>query len=207
MSSQTDQGPYITIYHLTDARARSIAYRVVGHVLELMRTTGGDLEVALERVAADQEAADRALEGTLAEWDRQHEEADARPPAAVASGSGRRHRGPARRRSNAAGGWRELLAEAIGTQPNQVDLSWETLLDVRAQAMLTALGPPVLSSSDGRPRWSGIGADGVLRRGRSCGTSAGGGGVRSRIGRRHVIRPALHGAGAELDFAVDGGCV
>ena len=36
-------------------------------------------------------------------------------------------------------GWCELLAEAIGTRPNQVDQSWETLLDVRVQAMLAAL--------------------------------------------------------------------
>jgi hypothetical protein len=36
-------------------------------------------------------------------------------------------------------GWRELLAEAIGTQSNQVDLSWETLLDARVQVMLAAL--------------------------------------------------------------------
>src|SRR5215831_21413947 len=36
-------------------------------------------------------------------------------------------------------GWRELLAEAIGTRPNQVDQSWETLLDVRVPAMLAAL--------------------------------------------------------------------
>jgi hypothetical protein len=33
-------------------------------------------------------------------------------------------------------GWRELLAEAIGTHPNQVDVSWEAVLDERAEAML-----------------------------------------------------------------------
>ncbi len=36
-------------------------------------------------------------------------------------------------------GWRELLAEAIGVKPNQIDVSWEAVLDDRAQAMLAAL--------------------------------------------------------------------
>ncbi len=36
-------------------------------------------------------------------------------------------------------GWRELLAEAIGVQPNQIDASWEGVLDDQAQAMLAAL--------------------------------------------------------------------
>ena len=36
-------------------------------------------------------------------------------------------------------GWHELLAEAIGTEPNQVDRTWETLLDVRVQVILAAL--------------------------------------------------------------------
>ncbi len=35
-------------------------------------------------------------------------------------------------------GWRELLAEAIGVKPNQIDISWETVLDDRDQAMLAA---------------------------------------------------------------------
>jgi hypothetical protein len=39
----------------------------------------------------------------------------------------------------AALGWRELLAEAVGTQPNQVEVSWVPVLDDRTQAMLTAL--------------------------------------------------------------------
>jgi hypothetical protein len=46
-------------------------------------------------------------------------------------------------------GWRELLAEAIGTQANQVDVSWETLLDARVQAMLAALA----SVRDELGRW------------------------------------------------------
>ncbi|TMC03513.1 MAG: hypothetical protein E6J41_27185 [Chloroflexi bacterium] len=36
-------------------------------------------------------------------------------------------------------GWRELLAEAIGVRPDQVDVSWDAILDDRAQAMLAAL--------------------------------------------------------------------
>ncbi len=36
-------------------------------------------------------------------------------------------------------GWRELMAEAIGIKPNEVDVSWEAVLDDRAQAMLTEL--------------------------------------------------------------------
>jgi Homing endonuclease associated repeat len=36
-------------------------------------------------------------------------------------------------------GWRELLAEAIGVRPNQVDISWDAILDDRAEAMLAAL--------------------------------------------------------------------
>ena len=36
-------------------------------------------------------------------------------------------------------GWRELLAEAIGVRPNDVDVSWEGVLDDRAAAMLTEL--------------------------------------------------------------------
>ncbi len=52
MSTQTEPAPYMSIYHLTDARARCIAYRVVRHVLEQLRTADGDLEAALEHVAA-----------------------------------------------------------------------------------------------------------------------------------------------------------
>src|SRR5258708_38983402 len=74
MSTEAEPTPYTTIYHVTDARARCIAYRVVRQVLEQMRTAGGDLEAALERAAADQEAADGAWEATLAEWDRQRQE-------------------------------------------------------------------------------------------------------------------------------------
>jgi DMSO/TMAO reductase YedYZ molybdopterin-dependent catalytic subunit len=37
-------------------------------------------------------------------------------------------------------GWRELLAEAIGTQPNQVDVSWGTLLDGRDRDARAAPG-------------------------------------------------------------------
>ena len=36
-------------------------------------------------------------------------------------------------------GWRELLADAIGVQPNHVDVSWEAVLDDRAQVILAAL--------------------------------------------------------------------
>ena len=36
-------------------------------------------------------------------------------------------------------GWRELLAEAIGVRPKDVNVSWEAVLDDRAQAMLAAL--------------------------------------------------------------------
>jgi hypothetical protein len=74
MSTETEPAPYMTIYHLTDACARCIAYRVVGHVLEQLGADGGDLEAALQRVVADQAAADGAWEATLAEWDRQGEE-------------------------------------------------------------------------------------------------------------------------------------
>src|SRR5258708_4093106 len=70
MSTEAEPTPYTTIYHLTDARARCIAYRVVRHVLEQLRVAGGDLDAALERAAADQEAADGAWEATLAGADR-----------------------------------------------------------------------------------------------------------------------------------------
>jgi hypothetical protein len=33
-------------------------------------------------------------------------------------------------------GWRELLAEAIGVQPDDVEVSWEGVLDDRTEAML-----------------------------------------------------------------------
>jgi Homing endonuclease associated repeat len=36
-------------------------------------------------------------------------------------------------------GWRELLAEAIGVQPDDVDVSGEAVLDERAEAMLAGL--------------------------------------------------------------------
>ncbi len=36
-------------------------------------------------------------------------------------------------------GWRELLAEAIGIKPNQVDVSLEAILDDRARVMLAEL--------------------------------------------------------------------
>ncbi len=36
-------------------------------------------------------------------------------------------------------GWRELLAEAIDVRPDEVNVSWEAVLDDRAQAMLIAL--------------------------------------------------------------------
>src|SRR5262245_49805319 len=36
-------------------------------------------------------------------------------------------------------GWRELLAEAIGVRPNDIEVSWVPVLDDRAQAMLAAL--------------------------------------------------------------------
>ena len=35
-------------------------------------------------------------------------------------------------------GWHELLAEAIGVRPNDVNVSWDAVLDDRAQAMLAA---------------------------------------------------------------------
>jgi len=36
-------------------------------------------------------------------------------------------------------GWRELLAEAIGVRPNDIDVSWEAVLNDRAEAMLAGL--------------------------------------------------------------------
>jgi len=39
----------------------------------------------------------------------------------------------------AALGLRELLAEAVGVRPGQVNVSWEAILDERDQAMLAAL--------------------------------------------------------------------
>jgi Homing endonuclease associated repeat len=36
-------------------------------------------------------------------------------------------------------GWREMLAEALGVQPNDVDVSYEAVYDDRAQAMLAGL--------------------------------------------------------------------
>jgi hypothetical protein len=42
-----------------------------------------------------------------------------------------------------------LLAEAIGVTPNQIDASWETVLDVRTQAMLAALN----AARDELGRW------------------------------------------------------
>jgi LmbE family N-acetylglucosaminyl deacetylase len=36
-------------------------------------------------------------------------------------------------------GWRELLAEAMGVRPNEVEVSWVSVLDGRAEAMLAAL--------------------------------------------------------------------
>jgi hypothetical protein len=36
-------------------------------------------------------------------------------------------------------GWRELLAEAIGVRPNDVEVSWVAVLDDRAERMLTVL--------------------------------------------------------------------
>src|SRR5262245_5969701 len=63
-------------------------------------------------------------------------------------------------------GWRELLAEAIGADPNQIDLTWETLLDVRAQAMLAALAaarvearPMADRSAVGSERTAAVGSD------------------------------------------------
>ena len=35
-------------------------------------------------------------------------------------------------------GWRELLAEAIGVRPNDIEVSWVPMLDDRAEAMLVA---------------------------------------------------------------------
>jgi hypothetical protein len=46
-------------------------------------------------------------------------------------------------------GWRELLAEAIGVALNQVDTSWETVLEVRTQATLVALN----AARDELGRW------------------------------------------------------
>ena len=40
-------------------------------------------------------------------------------------------------------------AEAIGTQPSQIDVSWETLLDTRVQVMLAALA----AAHDELGRW------------------------------------------------------
>lgn len=36
-------------------------------------------------------------------------------------------------------GWRELLADAIGVRPGDVNVSWEAVLDDRALTMLAAL--------------------------------------------------------------------
>ena len=36
-------------------------------------------------------------------------------------------------------GWRELLADAIGVQPGSVDVSWEAVLDDRAEIALAEL--------------------------------------------------------------------
>ena len=46
-------------------------------------------------------------------------------------------------------GWRELLAEEIGVKPNQVDVSWEAVLDHRAQALLASL----MAARDELGRW------------------------------------------------------
>ena len=71
-------------------------------------------------------------------------------------------------------GWRELLAEAIGVRPNDVNVSWEGVLDDRAEAMLAGLS----AERDELWRWPTAvergGMGGGRRRGRSCGISAGG---------------------------------
>jgi hypothetical protein len=49
------------------------------------------------------------------------------------------HPGRAQRRSSGRWGWRELLAEAIGVRPKDINVSWEAVLDDRARATLGAL--------------------------------------------------------------------
>ncbi|TMC06006.1 MAG: hypothetical protein E6J41_20290 [Chloroflexi bacterium] len=49
-------------------------------------------------------------------------------------------------------GGRELLAEAIGVRPRDVDVSWYTILDDRAQAKLAALG----AARDELGRWPAV---------------------------------------------------
>jgi hypothetical protein len=47
-------------------------------------------------------------------------------------------------------GWRQLLAEAMGIEANQVEVSWVAVLDERAEAMLAALR----AARDEVGRWS-----------------------------------------------------
>jgi hypothetical protein len=46
-------------------------------------------------------------------------------------------------------GWRELLADAIGVRPTEVEVSWVAVLDDRAQQMLAALA----AARDELGRW------------------------------------------------------
>jgi len=110
MSTQTEPVSRLNTYHLTDARARCIAYRVVGEVLEQLQAVGGDVEAILVRLAAGQEAADQAWERALAAW-RQQVEEDARDHEAWTASidglsTGDLHAAWERRRREQSASWR-----------------------------------------------------------------------------------------------------
>lgn len=67
-------------------------------------------------------------------------------------------------------GWRELLAEAMGVRPNDVEVSWEGVIDDRADAMVAPLRAARNELGRGRPRGSGTGLGGGRRRGPSART-------------------------------------
>jgi uncharacterized NAD(P)/FAD-binding protein YdhS len=78
MNVEPEPARMMTIYHLTDARARCIAHRVVRQVLEEVLSAGGDTDAILDRLSAGQRAADQSWEDALEEWERQcNEDADA----------------------------------------------------------------------------------------------------------------------------------